>query len=171
MFDEICLYWPMGCLCVHLNYGYFNLVHVEEGCAWSNHWMQIDIQMGPWFLSSQMLHVSGDHRGEKGEGRLMCHASHSWYNPVCFLTGASRMMVVNFILLNILTVYDSNNLISTFPFQLAEYRISIYGRKQSEWDQLGSWFVNNGLYSENAVWLIQVTYNATFSLSPSGFLK
>ncbi|XP_071927073.1 probable AMP deaminase isoform X3 [Coffea arabica] len=41
-------------------------------------------------------------------------------------------------------------------YQMAEYRISIYGRKQSEWDQLASWFVNNALYSENAVWLIQV---------------
>ncbi|KAL0364092.1 UNVERIFIED_CONTAM: AMP deaminase [Sesamum angustifolium] len=43
-------------------------------------------------------------------------------------------------------------------YQLAEYRISIYGRKQSEWDQLASWFVNNGIYSENAVWLIQVSW-------------
>ncbi|OMO97581.1 hypothetical protein COLO4_14507 [Corchorus olitorius] len=33
--------------------------------------------------------------------------------------------------------------------QMAEYRISIYGRKQSEWDQLASWIVNNDLYSEN----------------------
>ncbi|PHU02696.1 putative AMP deaminase [Capsicum chinense] len=41
-------------------------------------------------------------------------------------------------------------------YQLAEYRISIYGRKQSEWDTLASWFVNNELYSQNAVWLIQV---------------
>ncbi|KAL6567738.1 hypothetical protein OROGR_001406 [Orobanche gracilis] len=41
-------------------------------------------------------------------------------------------------------------------YQVAEYRISIYGRKQSEWDQLASWFVNNGIYSENAVWLIQL---------------
>ncbi|KAI4328370.1 hypothetical protein L6164_020728 [Bauhinia variegata] len=41
-------------------------------------------------------------------------------------------------------------------YQMAEYRISIYGRKQSEWDQLASWFVNNSLYSENAVWLIQL---------------
>ncbi|XP_028094944.1 AMP deaminase-like isoform X1 [Camellia sinensis] len=41
-------------------------------------------------------------------------------------------------------------------FQLAEYRVSIYGRKQSEWDQLASWFINNALYSENAVWLIQL---------------
>lgn len=41
-------------------------------------------------------------------------------------------------------------------YQMAEYRISIYGRKQSEWDQLASWFVNHGIYSENAVWLIQL---------------
>ncbi|KAK9159112.1 hypothetical protein Scep_005686 [Stephania cephalantha] len=41
-------------------------------------------------------------------------------------------------------------------YQMAEYRISIYGRKQSEWDQLASWIVNNGLYSENVVWLIQL---------------
>ncbi|CAJ1948506.1 unnamed protein product [Sphenostylis stenocarpa] len=40
--------------------------------------------------------------------------------------------------------------------QMAEYRISIYGRKQSEWDQLASWIVNNDLYSENVVWLIQL---------------
>jgi len=42
--------------------------------------------------------------------------------------------------------------------QMAEYRISIYGRKQSEWDQLASWIVNNDLYSENVVWLIQVCF-------------
>lgn len=41
-------------------------------------------------------------------------------------------------------------------YQMAEYRISIYGRKQSEWDQLASWFINNNIYSENAVWLIQL---------------
>lgn len=40
--------------------------------------------------------------------------------------------------------------------QMAEYRISIYGRKMSEWDQMASWIVNNELYSENVVWLIQV---------------
>ncbi|XP_057416255.1 probable AMP deaminase isoform X2 [Lotus japonicus] len=41
-------------------------------------------------------------------------------------------------------------------YQMAEYRISVYGRKMSEWDQLASWFVNNALYSKNAVWLIQL---------------
>ncbi|KAH9709333.1 AMP deaminase [Citrus sinensis] len=39
---------------------------------------------------------------------------------------------------------------------IQEYRVSIYGRKQSEWDQLASWFINNEIYSENAIWLIQV---------------
>ncbi|KAI3820227.1 hypothetical protein L1987_07770 [Smallanthus sonchifolius] len=39
-------------------------------------------------------------------------------------------------------------------YQMAEYRISIYGRKQS--DNLASWIVNNELYSENVVWLIQL---------------
>ncbi|KAH9310169.1 hypothetical protein KI387_038080, partial [Taxus chinensis] len=41
-------------------------------------------------------------------------------------------------------------------YQMAEYRISVYGRKQSEWDQMASWIVNNDLYSENVVWLIQL---------------
>ncbi|XP_028121244.1 LOW QUALITY PROTEIN: AMP deaminase [Camellia sinensis] len=41
-------------------------------------------------------------------------------------------------------------------YQMAEYRISIYGRKMSEWDQMASWIVNNDLYSENVVWLIQL---------------
>ncbi|KAJ8753933.1 hypothetical protein K2173_000187 [Erythroxylum novogranatense] len=41
-------------------------------------------------------------------------------------------------------------------YQMEEYRISIYGRKQSEWDQLASWIVNHDLYSENVVWLIQL---------------
>ncbi|KAH9773674.1 AMP deaminase [Citrus sinensis] len=39
---------------------------------------------------------------------------------------------------------------------IQEYRVSIYGRKQSEWDQLASWFINNEIYSENAIWLIQL---------------
>ncbi|XP_042482464.1 AMP deaminase-like isoform X3 [Macadamia integrifolia] len=41
-------------------------------------------------------------------------------------------------------------------YQMAEYRVSIYGRKQSEWDQLASWVINNAIYSENAIWLIQL---------------
>ncbi|XP_024528681.1 AMP deaminase [Selaginella moellendorffii] len=51
-------------------------------------------------------------------------------------------------------------------YQMAEYRISVYGRKQSEWDQLASWIVNNDLYSENVVWLIQLPrlYNVYYDM-------
>lgn len=62
--------------------------------------------------------------------------------------GASYLRSFNFLLR-----YNCNVLC-----QMAEYRISIYGRKQSEWDQLASWIVNNELYSENVVWLVQVSY-------------
>lgn len=41
-------------------------------------------------------------------------------------------------------------------YQMAEYRISIYGRNKNEWDKLADWVVNNNLFSHNVRWLIQV---------------
>ncbi|KAG0317864.1 AMP deaminase [Dissophora globulifera] len=41
-------------------------------------------------------------------------------------------------------------------YQMAEYRISIYGRSEQEWDNLADWVVNNKLFSSNVRWLIQV---------------
>ena len=41
-------------------------------------------------------------------------------------------------------------------YQMAEYRISIYGRSPDEWDKLAIWVCNNGLFSENIRWLIQI---------------
>ncbi|KAG9065863.1 AMP deaminase [Linnemannia hyalina] len=41
-------------------------------------------------------------------------------------------------------------------YQMAEYRISIYGRAENEWDKLADWVVNNQLFSPNVRWLIQV---------------
>ncbi|KAJ3084731.1 AMP deaminase [Rhizoclosmatium globosum] len=41
-------------------------------------------------------------------------------------------------------------------YQMAEYRVSIYGRDKREWDKLASWVVDNKLFSENVRWLIQV---------------
>lgn len=41
-------------------------------------------------------------------------------------------------------------------YTMAEYRISIYGRKAAEWDTLAAWVCNNALYSDNVVWLIQL---------------
>ena len=55
-------------------------------------------------------------------------------------------------------------------YTMAEYRISIYGRKATEWDNLAAWVLNNNVFSENIVWLIQVPrlYNVYHS---SGTMK
>ena len=41
-------------------------------------------------------------------------------------------------------------------YQMAELRISIYGRSLDEWDKLATWAVNNEMYCDNVRWLIQV---------------
>ncbi|THH20553.1 hypothetical protein EW146_g851 [Bondarzewia mesenterica] len=41
-------------------------------------------------------------------------------------------------------------------YQNCEWRISIYGRKEDEWDKLAKWIVDNKLFSHNVRWLIQI---------------
>jgi AMP deaminase len=41
-------------------------------------------------------------------------------------------------------------------YQLAEWRVSIYGRKANEWEKLANWFFDNKLAHDNVRWLIQV---------------
>lgn len=41
-------------------------------------------------------------------------------------------------------------------YQMAEYRISIYGRDENEWDKLAGWVIDHKLFSTNVRWLIQV---------------
>ena len=41
-------------------------------------------------------------------------------------------------------------------YQLVEWRISIYGRKATEWDNLSAWFNDNKLAHPNVRWLIQI---------------
>ncbi|PGH13149.1 AMP deaminase [Helicocarpus griseus UAMH5409] len=41
-------------------------------------------------------------------------------------------------------------------YQMAEWRISIYGRSIDEWDKLAAWVVDNKLFSPNIRWLIQI---------------
>jgi AMP deaminase len=41
-------------------------------------------------------------------------------------------------------------------YQMAEWRISIYGRSIHEWDKLAAWVVDNKLFSPNIRWLVQV---------------
>ena len=41
-------------------------------------------------------------------------------------------------------------------YQLAEWRVSIYGRNLNEWERLAKWFYTNRLTHFNVRWLIQV---------------
>lgn len=41
-------------------------------------------------------------------------------------------------------------------YQLAEYRLSVYGRSRDEWRKLAAWVVDNRLASPNVRWMIQV---------------
>jgi len=41
-------------------------------------------------------------------------------------------------------------------YQLVEWRVSIYGRKPSEWDKLARWFYTSRLASDKIRWLIQI---------------
>ena len=41
-------------------------------------------------------------------------------------------------------------------YQFTEYRLSIYGRKMSEWDTLSKWVMNNNLISKHNKWMIQI---------------
>lgn len=41
-------------------------------------------------------------------------------------------------------------------YQMAELRISIYGRSKREWDVLADWAVENEMFCDNVRWLIQV---------------
>ena len=41
-------------------------------------------------------------------------------------------------------------------YQLAEWRVSIYGRKRTEWAKLADWFYDNRLSSPNVRWMIQI---------------
>ena len=38
-------------------------------------------------------------------------------------------------------------------YQLAEYRLSIYGRKPTEWSRLAKWVIGHGLISEYNRWM------------------
>uniref|UniRef100_A0A669FAB7 AMP deaminase n=1 Tax=Oreochromis niloticus TaxID=8128 RepID=A0A669FAB7_ORENI len=41
-------------------------------------------------------------------------------------------------------------------YQLAEPRLSIYGRSASEWESLATWFIQHKVHSPNMRWMIQV---------------
>jgi AMP deaminase len=48
------------------------------------------------------------------------------------------------------------NDLTASKYQLVEWRVSIYGRKRSEWETLAKWFYNFRLAHPNVRWLIQI---------------
>jgi AMP deaminase len=48
------------------------------------------------------------------------------------------------------------NDLESSKYQMAEYRVSIYGRSKEEWTRLAAWIVDNKLFSANVRWLVQV---------------
>ena len=42
-----------------------------------------------------------------------------------------------------------------YKYAHVEWRVSIYGRKLSEWSSLASWVCTNNLFHENVRWLVQ----------------
>ncbi|GMM34031.1 AMP deaminase [Saccharomycopsis crataegensis] len=81
------------------------------------------------------------------------------YNPI----GESRLREIflktdNFIngrFLGEITKEVFNDLEQS-KYQMAEYRISIYGRSADEWEKLAGWIIDNKIISHNVRWLIQV---------------
>ena len=41
-------------------------------------------------------------------------------------------------------------------YQQAELRLSVYGRKKTEWDDLAKWALMNNVYSDTVRWIIQI---------------
>lgn len=41
-------------------------------------------------------------------------------------------------------------------YQMAELRLSIYGKSEDEWDKLARWAISYDVYSDNVRWLIQI---------------
>ena len=41
-------------------------------------------------------------------------------------------------------------------YQIAEWRVSVYGRRLDEWSKLAAWVVDNDLSSPNVRWLVQI---------------
>jgi AMP deaminase len=81
------------------------------------------------------------------------------YNPV----GASRLREIFLKTDNMLAgrflaeltreVFDD---LSASKYQIAEYRLSIYGKSQAEWRKLAAWVVNNRLACPQVRWMVQI---------------
>lgn len=52
--------------------------------------------------------------------------------------------------------YELMDELKDSKYILAEYRVSIYGRKRDEWSKLAAWVCDNNLFSDHVRWLVQI---------------
>ena len=73
-----------------------------------------------------------------------------WFPPPKYAIGRSIQLVPGLMVQEVM-----DDLVES-KYQHAEYRLSIYGRSNDEWDSLATWAVTNAVYSDNVRWLIQI---------------
>ena len=131
-----------------------DLVVVENGVEKTLEQVFDSLNLTSYDLSVDMLDVHADrntfHRFDKFNAK---------YNPI----GESRLREIFLKTDNhIKGVYFAGILkevmadLEESKYQLAELRLSIYGRKKSEWDDLARWAVTHNVTSDTVRWVIQV---------------
>ncbi|KAL3886679.1 hypothetical protein ACJMK2_026658 [Sinanodonta woodiana] len=111
------------------------------------------LDLEPYDLSVDKLDVHADrntfHRFDKFNAK---------YNPV----GESRLREIFIKTDNYIggkyfahTIKEVMSDLEESKYQMAELRLSIYGRSRDEWDKLAIWAVQHRVYSPNVMWMIQ----------------
>ncbi|KAM4554352.1 AMP deaminase 3b [Fundulus diaphanus] len=112
------------------------------------------LNMDPYDLTVDSLDV---HAGRQTFHRF--DKFNSKYNPV----GASELREIYLKTDNYINgeyfarlVKEVAGELEESKYQIAEPRLSIYGRSYSEWENLASWFIQHKVHSPNMRWMIQV---------------
>lgn len=131
-----------------------DIVHVKDGKPETLTEVFNELELTPFDLSVDMLDMHADHNTFHRFDKF-----NAKYNPI----GKSKLR-------EIFLKYDNHiggryfaelikEVISDLEeskYQMAELRISVYGRKKDEWDKLAKWAVTHDVASYNVRWLIQV---------------
>ena len=130
------------------------IVIVRDGKPLSLRQVFESLKLTPYDLSVDTLDMHADTKTFHRFDRFNLK-----YNPI----GESRLREI-FLKYNNLTkgkylaeltqqVFDD---LEQNKYQMAEYRLSIYGSSASEWDTLSDWVCDNSLFHYNVRWMIQV---------------
>lgn len=112
------------------------------------------INLEPYDLSVDLLDVHADrntfHRFDKFNAK---------YNPI----GESRLREIFIKTDNYIggkyyaqVLKEVMQDLEESKYQMAELRLSVYGKSRDEWDKLAKWAIENKVYSDNVRWLVQI---------------